>query len=103
MEDFDKDLAQLVVHSNEKFHKKFFDMVKDPSKNQIMSAYSVSSGLGMLLHGTLVSYGLEEDKAFDDFAKNYKVVAQANIICEIDLFDFTSFFFLDDMVWIWTF
>ena len=76
MEDnFDKDLARVVVDSNEKFHKKFFDMVKDPSKNQIMSAYSVSSGLGMLLHGTLVSYGLEEDKAFDDFAKNYKVVA----------------------------
>ena len=84
MEDnFDKDLARVVVDSNEKFHKGFFDVVKDTSKNQIMSSYSVSSVLGMILHGAdgktaaqlRTSLGLEEDKAFDDFAKNYKVVA----------------------------
>ena len=84
MEDnFDKDLARVVVDSNEKFHKGFFDVVKDTSKNQIMSSYSVNSVLGMILHGAdgktaaqlRTSLGLEEDKAFDDFAKNYKVVA----------------------------
>ena len=83
MEDFDKDLARVVVHSNEKFHKGFFDNVKDTSKNQIMSSYSVSSVLSMILHGAdgktalqlRKSLGLEEDKAFADFAKNYKVVA----------------------------
>jgi len=72
-----------VVNSNEKFHKGFFDVVKDTSKNQIMSSYSVSSVLSMILHGAdgktalqlRKSLGLEEDKAFADFAKNYKVVA----------------------------
>merc|ERR1712110_174455 len=79
MEDFDKDLARVVVHSNEKFHKGFFDNVKDTSKNQIMSSYSVSSVLGMILHGAdgktaeqlRTSLGLEEAKALDDFAKNF--------------------------------
>ena len=83
MEEFDKGLAEVVVNSNEKFHKGFFDVVKDTSKNQIMSSYSVSSVLSMILHGAdgktalqlRKSLGLEEDKAFADFAKNYKVVA----------------------------
>ena len=83
MEEFDKVMAQVVVDSNEKFHKGFFDVVKDTSKNQIMSSYSVSSVLGMILQGAdgktalqlRKSLGLEEDNAFDDFAKNYKLVA----------------------------
>ena len=89
MEDFDKVMEQVVVDSNEKFHKGFFDVVKDTSKNQILSSYSLSSVLGMILQGAdgktalqlRKSLGLEEDNSvfcfhtFDDFVKNYKLVA----------------------------
>ena len=83
MEPFDKESAKIVVSTNENFHKGLFDVVKDAKMNQIMSSYSVNSVLAMILHGasgnTAIemrkSLGLEDEKAFEDFAKNYKGVA----------------------------
>ena len=83
MEPFDKESAKIVVSTNENFHKGLFDVVKDAKNNQIMSSYSVNSVLAMILHGASgntanemrKSLGLEDEKAFEDFAKNYKGVA----------------------------
>ena len=83
MEPFNKESSKIVVSTNENFHRGLFDVVKDAKSNQIMSSYSVSSVLSMILHGASgntasemrKSLGLEDEKAFEEFAKNYKGVA----------------------------
>ena len=83
MEAFDKDLTEVVVNSSKKFNKGLFDVVKDASSNQIMSSYSVSSVLAMILHGASgntamqlrKSLGLENESALEKFTKTYKMVA----------------------------
>jgi len=71
---------QMAVNSLEEFHKNFFSVVKDSSKNQIMSSFSLASVMGMLLNGAggetrsqvRKSFGLVEDTTFK---KSYKLVA----------------------------
>lgn len=83
MEPFNKELSEVVVSTSEKFHRGLFSVVKNASQNQIMSSYSVSSVLGMILHGASgttatemrKSLGLLDDAAFEKFTQNYKMVA----------------------------
>jgi len=105
---------QMAVNSLEEFHKNFFREVKDASKNQIMSSFSLASVMGMLLNGAggntgsqvRKSFGLVEDKTFKN---SYKLVANqlaggenlelnsANRIYYNEAFnDFISDYYLND-------
>ena len=83
MEEFDKNLAEVVINSSKKFDNRFFNAVKDANSNQIWSSYSVSSVLAMILHGACgntamqlrESLGLENESELEKFTKNYKMVA----------------------------
>ena len=73
---------KLVVNAIEKFRENFFAGVRNTSQNQIMSSYSLTSVLGMLLNGAggdtakqvLSSFGIVEEKK-DIYIQNYKLVA----------------------------
>ena len=79
---FDENAAKkLVVKAIGNFRKNLFAEVRNTNQNQIMSSYSLTSALGMLLNGAsgdtakqvLSSFGIEENK--ENFIENYKLVA----------------------------
>jgi len=79
---FDENAAKkLVVKAIGNFRKNLFTEVRNTNQNQIMSSYSLTSALGMLLNGAsgdtakqvLSSFGIEENKEI--FIQNYKLVA----------------------------
>jgi len=79
---FDENAAKkLVVNAIGNFRKNLFTEVRNTNQNQIMSSYSLTSALGMLLNGAsgdtakqvLSSFGIEENKEI--FIQNYKLVA----------------------------
>jgi len=79
---FDEDAAiKLVVNAIGNFRENLFAEVRNTKQNQIMSSYSLTSALGMLLNGAsgdtakqvLSSFGIEENKEI--FIQNYKLVA----------------------------
>ena len=83
MEVLDENAAKkLVVNAIEKFRKNFFAKVRNTNQNQIMSSYSLTSALGMLLNGAsgetakqiLSSFGIVEENK-DIYIQNYKLVA----------------------------
>ena len=79
---FDENAAKkLVVNAIGNFRENLFSEVRNTNQNQIMSSYSLTSALGMLLNGAsgdtakqvLSSFGIEENKEI--FIENYKLVA----------------------------
>ena len=79
---FDENAAKkLVVNAIGNFRENLFAEVRNTKQNQIMSSYSLTSALGMLLNGAsgdtakqvLSSFGIEENK--ENFIENYKLVA----------------------------
>ena len=82
MEVFDENAAKkLVVNAIGNFRENLFAEVRNTKQNQIMSSYSLTSALGMLLNGAsgdtakqvLSSFGIEENKEI--FIQNYKLLA----------------------------
>ena len=82
MDIFDEKAAKkLVVNAIGNFRENLFAEVRNTNQNQIMSSYSLTSALGMLLNGAsgdtakqvLSSFGIEENKEI--FIQNYKLVA----------------------------
>ena len=78
----DREAVDSLVRSNAKFDMDLFQAVGNPNQNLIMSSFSVSSTLGMLLNGAggitakqlRHGLGLTDDKDYAVFKDDYKNV-----------------------------
>ena len=80
--EFNKEAVASIAKSNAKFGMDLFSIVAKPEENLIMSSYSVSSVLSMILHGAGGNTALElrqglaltEDKDYAVYKEGFKDV-----------------------------